>query len=66
MIYAIYKMTQKAIDEEMDWDEVFDRCEYEIVEEFDTLEATEKAWNSGWYDEEIYGFGGVRRTTYIY
>lgn len=66
MIYAIYKMTQKAIDEEMDWEEVFDKSEYEIVEKFETLEDAEKAWDSGWYDEDTYGVGGIRRTTYIY
>ena len=45
MIYAIYNLIQKAIDECMDWDEAFDNDEIEIVEEFDSLEECEKAWD---------------------
>ena len=66
MIYAIYKLSQKAIDERMDWDEAFDNDEFEIVEEFDSLEECEKAWDDGWYDDELYGRGGLNRTTYIF
>lgn len=66
MIYAIYKVTQNAIDKGMTFEEAVDNDEIEIIEEFDTLEECEAAWNAGWYDDEIYGYGGLLRTTYIY
>lgn len=66
MIYAIYKLSQKAIEECMDWDEADANDEFEIVEEFDSLEECEYAWNSCLYDEEIYGYGALLRTTYIF
>ena len=66
MMYAIYKLTQKAIDECMDWDEAIGNDEIEIIKEFETLEECEAAWNAGWYDDEIYGYGGLLTTTYIF
>lgn len=74
MMYAIYKLTAKAMDEGMTWDDAFDNDEIEIVEEFETMEECEKAWNAGpkrpivqtWYDDEIYGYGALNPTTYIF
>lgn len=49
----IYKLTEKAIENEMTWDEAIYNGEIETVKEFDTLEEALKEY--GEYDEDLYG-----------
>lgn len=52
----IYKMTKEAWENEMDWDTALAKGEIETVEEFDTYEEAEYAYNYI-YDGEGVNFG---------
>lgn len=57
MTNRIYKLTQKAIENEMDWDEAIYDGEIETVEEFEDYEEAVKAFEDGGYDPDLYGVG---------
>jgi len=49
----IYKLTEKAIESKMDWDQVINENEIETVKEFETLEEALKEYKN--YDSDFYG-----------
>ena len=55
MAHRIFKMTEKAIENGMNWDEAIYNGEIETVEEFDTYEEAVKAFEERYVDEERYG-----------
>lgn len=55
MANRIFKLTEKAIAEAMDWDTAISNDEIETVEEFDSYEEAVAAFEDGCYDPEIYG-----------
>lgn len=55
MAHGIYKMTETAIEQNMDWDKAIYENEIEFVEEFDSYEEAVAAYEDGGYDSESYG-----------
>lgn len=51
----IYKVTTEAIDQGMNWDEVFAAGEIETVEVFDSYEDAVEAFDREGYDPDFYG-----------
>ena len=52
---TIYKATQEAIENGWDWDTIFANNAIEAVDEFETLEEAEEAFENDGYDPDIYG-----------
>ena len=55
MTHRIFKMTEKAIENGMDWDEAIYNGEIETVEEFDSYEEALKGYEDRYNDEQVYG-----------
>ena len=56
MMHRIYKMTDKAADSNMTWDEAIYNCEIETVVEYDSIEAALEAFeNEFGGNDEMYG-----------
>jgi len=49
----IYKMTEKAIEMKMDWDQAINENEIETVKKFETLKETLEEYRK--YDSDFYG-----------
>lgn len=54
-MHRIYKLTQKAIDEAMDWDAAIYQGEIETVKEFDNGADALIEYLEGDYDGDLYG-----------
>ena len=52
---TIYKANQEAIENGWDWDTIFANNAIEAVDEFETLEEAEEAFENDGYDPDIYG-----------
>lgn len=55
MTHRIFKVTDKAIENNMDWDEAIENGEIETVEEFDSYEEAVEAFEDRYVDEQVYG-----------
>lgn len=55
MMHRIYKMTEKAIEEGLGWDDAIWLGEIETVEEFEGYEDAVEAFEEGGYDTDFYG-----------
>ena len=55
MTHRIFKVTDKAIENNMDWDEAIYNGEIETVEEFDSYEEAVKAFEDRYADDQVYG-----------
>lgn len=55
MTHRIFTLTEKAIEERMDWDTAIAEGEIETVEEFDDYEEAVEAYENGGYDSDFYG-----------
>lgn len=56
MMHRIYKMTDKAVDSNMTWDEAIYNGEIETVEEYDSIESALEAFeNEFGGNDEMYG-----------
>lgn len=55
MAHRIFKVTDKAIENNMDWDEAIENGEIETVEEFDSYDEAVKAYEDRYNDDQIYG-----------
>ena len=51
----IFTLTEKAIENNMDWDEAIFNGEIETVEEFDSYEEAVAAWEERYPDDQLYG-----------
>jgi hypothetical protein len=51
----IYKVTETAVKNRMDWDEAIAAGEIETVKEFDNIEEAIAEYENGGYDPDIYG-----------
>ena len=54
MAHRIFTLTEKAIENELEWDDAIAQGEIETVEEFDTYEEAVEAFEEG-YDPDFYG-----------
>ena len=55
MTHRIFKVTENAIINSMDWDEAIENGEIETVEEFDSYEEAVEAFEDRYNDDQIYG-----------
>ena len=55
MTHRVFKVTDKAIENGMDWDEAIYNGEIETVEEFDSYEEAVKAFEDRYNDDQVYG-----------
>ena len=55
MTHRIFKVTETAIENNMDWDEAIASGEIETVEEFDSYEGAVEAFEDRYNDEQVYG-----------
>lgn len=55
MTHRIFKVTENAIANGMDWDEAIENGEIETVEEFDSYEEAVKAFEDRYPDDQVYG-----------
>lgn len=55
MTNRIFTLTEKAIENNMDWDEAIYNGEIETVEEFDSYEEAVAAWEERYPDDQLYG-----------
>ena len=55
MTYRIYKVTEKAMEKRMNWDEIIPNNEIKTVKEFNSYEEAVTAFENGSYDEDFYG-----------
>ena len=55
MTNRIFTLTEKAIENNMDWDEAIYNGEIETVEEFDSYEEAVKAYEDRYNDDQVYG-----------
>ena len=55
MTNRIFKVTETAIENNMDWDEAIASGEIETVEEFDSYEEAVKAFEDRYNDDQVYG-----------
>ena len=55
MTHRIFKVTETAIENNMDWDEAIASGEIETVEEFDSYDEAVKAFEDRYNDDQIYG-----------
>ena len=55
MTHRIFTVTEKAIENGMDWDEAIENGEIETVEEFDSYEEAVEAFEERYVDEQVYG-----------
>lgn len=51
----IFKLTEKAIENEMEWDAAIAENEIETVAEFETYAEAVAAFDNGNYDAEVFG-----------
>ena len=54
-MHRIFKLTEKAIENCMEWDDAIKAGEIETVEEFETIEEAIQAFEDGGYDPDLYG-----------
>ena len=55
MTHRIFKVTETAIENNMDWDEAIANGEIETVEEFDSYDEAVQAFEDRYNDEQVYG-----------
>lgn len=55
MTHRIYTLTEKAIEEMMDWDTAIAEGEIQTVEEFDSYEEAVESFENNSYDTDFYG-----------
>ena len=55
MTNRIFKVTETAIENNMDWDEAGANGEIETVEEFDSYDEAVEAFEDRYNDDQIYG-----------
>ena len=55
MTHRIFKVTETAIENNMDWDEAIANGVIETVEEFDSYEEAVRAFEDRYNDEQVYG-----------
>ena len=55
MTHRIFKVTETALECNMDWDEAIANGEIETVEEFDSYDEAVKAFEDRYNDEQVYG-----------
>ena len=55
MTHRIFTVTEKAIENGMDWDGAIENGEIETVEEFDSYEEAVEAFEERYVDEQVYG-----------
>lgn len=55
MTHRVYKVTDKAMEQGMNWDEAIYSGEIETVEEFDSYEEAVAAFEDRYSDPDIYG-----------
>ena len=55
MTSRIFKITEKTIENNMDWDEAIYNGEIETVEEFDSYEEAVAAYEDRYNDDQVYG-----------
>ena len=55
MTNRIFKVTENAIINNMDWDEAIYNGEIETVEEFDSYEEAVKVCEDRYADDQVYG-----------
>ena len=55
MSHRIFKVTETAIENNMDWDEAIANGVIETVEEFDSYEEAVRAFEDRYNDEQVYG-----------
>ena len=55
MTNRIFKVTETAMLNNMDWDEAIASGEIETVEEFDSYEEAVKAFEDRYADDQVYG-----------
>lgn len=53
--HRIFKVTERAIENNMNWDEAIANDEIETVEEFESYDEAVKAYEDRYNDEECYG-----------
>lgn len=55
MTHRIYTLTEKAIEEMMDWDTAIAEDEIQTVEEFESYEEAVESFENNSYDTDFYG-----------
>lgn len=55
MMHRIYKLSENAIAQQLDWDTAIAAGEIETVEEFFDYESAVDAFESDGYDADLYG-----------
>ena len=55
MTHRIFKVTETALECNMDWDEAIANGEIETVEEFDSYEEAVEAFEGRYNDDQVYG-----------
>ena len=55
MTHRIFKVTETALECNMDWDEAISNGEIETVEEFDSYEEAVEAFEDRYNDDQVYG-----------
>ena len=55
MTHRIFKVTETALECNLDWDEAIANGEIETVEEFDSYEEAVEAFEDRYNDDQVYG-----------